>query len=77
MATKKELIVENWNLKHPVGTKVRFWTFLREGEGKHGVTWTAASMLGDHTPCVYIRDCSGKNVGAVALTHVKAESAGA
>lgn len=36
MATKAELMVENWNLKHPVGTHV----FLRKDSGQIQATKT-------------------------------------
>jgi hypothetical protein len=70
--TKNELMVENWNLKtnsQPI--EVRFWTGAREGEGRLGKTWTPAQMMSG-TAVVYIRDSQGKNVGAVALSHVEA-----
>ena len=58
--------VENWNLKHAPEYQARYWTFLREGEGKVGTVYTKAYLLGGHTPVVYIR-----GAGAVSLTHVE------
>jgi hypothetical protein len=69
--TKKELLVENWNLKHPGEVRVRFWMGAREGEGRIGKTWSEAQLLSGHTPVVYVRDLDGKNHGAVALTHIE------
>ena len=66
------LVIENWNLKHQIGQPVRFWTGPREGEGKTGKTWSEAQLLSGHTPVVFIRDETGKNIGCVALTHVEA-----
>lgn len=69
----KTLVVENWNLKHPEPpVKVRFWTGVREGEGRIGNAYTEAMILGGHTPVVYIRDLEGKNIGSVSLSHVEA-----
>ena len=67
--TKKELIVDNWNLKHKVGTRVIFWTGVKEGPGRSGVTTSPADILNGHTPVVCIQ-----GVGVVALTHVEAEA---
>lgn len=59
--------VERFNQKWPVGTKVRYWTGLREGPGKEGKTSTDAELLGGHTAVVWIEGASG----CVALTHVE------
>lgn len=68
-----ELLVENWNLKHPeVPLRVRFWTGAREGEGRIGTAYTHATILSGHTPGIYIRDANDRNVGFVALSHVEA-----
>ena len=54
--------------EHPVGTLVRYWRGVREGEpsGVGKVRWPA-ELLGGHTPVVWIEDCTG----CVALTHVE------
>jgi hypothetical protein len=65
------LQVERWNLEYGIGQAVRFWTGLREGEGKTGKTTYKACVLGGHTPGVYILRDDGKNVGFVAFTHVE------
>lgn len=64
--TKKALLVENFNLKYPVGTPVRFWTGIRDGEGRVGEVKYAADLIGD-TPGAWI---SG-GIGFVALTHIE------
>lgn len=69
---ERELEVENWNLKHPIGTPVRYWTSVREGPGKTGETRSVAEMLGGHTPVVWV---TGEG-GCVALTHVDVVKAG-
>lgn len=59
--------VDEWNAKHTEKTQVRYWSGVREGEGKIGWTQTAATILGGHTAGVYIG-----GAGFVALTHVEA-----
>ncbi|GHE33066.1 hypothetical protein GCM10017673_39980 [Streptosporangium violaceochromogenes] len=58
--------VAAWNAAHPVGTPVRYWTDVREGEGKCGRTRTPASVLGGHTAVVWMEG----EPSCVALTHV-------
>lgn len=58
--------VSDWNSKHKIGTRVRYWPGMREGEGRIGTTKTEASILGGHTAGVYL---SAR--GFVALSHVK------
>ena len=59
------LAVEAWN-DTPVGTMVRYWTGLRTGPGRLARTRTAASLLGGHTPVVWVHD----EPSAIALTHI-------
>jgi hypothetical protein len=66
-----ELEADNFNLKHKVGCAVRFWTGMREGEGRAGHTWTEASLAHSGHAVVYLRDSDGKNVGMVLLSHVE------
>lgn len=75
---REENSMLKWNAKYSEGQRVRFWTGLREGEGRTGTAWTQAVMLGadssgkgGHTAVVYIRDDQGRNVGCVSLTHVE------
>jgi hypothetical protein len=69
-ALETENAVLRFNAEHNIGTPVRFWTGVREGQGRVGTTWTEAQIMGGHTSVVYIRDLFGKNVGSVSLTHV-------
>lgn len=62
-------IVDEWNACYPVGTKVRYWTGTREGEGALSATRTEARVLGGHTPIIWIEHVAG----CLALSHVKAE----
>lgn len=61
---------DEWNAKHPVGTRVRYWKLLRGGAPTGvGPTKHEATVLGGHTAVAWIEGC----VGCVALTHVEAE----
>lgn len=60
-------LVRKWNERFPVGTRVRYWTGLREGIGKTGLTETQAQLLSGHTAVVWVEGCSG----CVALSHVE------
>jgi hypothetical protein len=64
--SRKELIVENFNLKHPVGTKVRYHSGVKDGKPSEGKTSGPADLLGGHTPVVFV-----EGVGAIALTHIE------
>lgn len=61
--------VDAFNAAHPVGTRVRFWTGLREGEGKVSTTRSDAQALSGHTAVVWLTGVSG----CVSLSHVQAE----
>lgn len=63
-------VVAAWNSLYPVGTPVHYWPGIRRGEGRTGVTRSAATLLGDHTPAVWVDGASA----AIALTHVQAAS---
>jgi hypothetical protein len=68
-----------WNMVFPQACgphPVRFWTGLREGPGRTGVAYSAATILGGCAG-VYIREIvpgclssSGRNIGFVCLSHV-------
>jgi len=62
-----EGVVASWNSLYPIGTPVRYWRGIRAGEGRTGVTRSAAMLLGGHTPVVWIDTTSG----AIALTHTE------
>jgi hypothetical protein len=51
----------------PIGTPVRYWTGIREGEGKTSHTRTEVRMLGGHTPVVWVEG----EPSCIALTHVE------
>jgi hypothetical protein len=59
--------VDAFNAIHPVGTPVRYWKGVREGEGRISRTRTPAQMLGGHTAIVWLEGVSG----GIALTHVE------
>lgn len=66
--TKAEREAQRWNERHPVGTTVRYWTWLREGEPSGvGETTHRAAVLGG-SAVVWIRGCKR---GCVALSHVE------
>jgi len=52
-----ELKVENWNLKHPVGSKVI--VTKDGGEVVESTTTSPAEMLGGHTPVIWLEGFSG------------------
>ena len=62
----QQKLVDTWNRDCPVGTPVRYWTGVREGEGKQSKTRSAAKLLGGHMAVVWIEGVSG----CVALSHV-------
>lgn len=69
-AAKVQMEVDAFNAAHPVGTRVRYWTGLREGDGKVSTTRSEAESAGEHTAVVWIDGVRG----FVALSHVKAEA---
>lgn len=57
MATKNELKVANWNLKHPIGSPV---TVTKDGGAKVETRTTSeAYVMGGHTAVVHIEGVSG------------------
>lgn len=73
MSNHHKLVCQAWNVRHEIGTPVRYWSGVKEGPGKTGVTTSEAFLLGGHTPSVLIDTCRG----CVALTHVEAIGDGA
>ncbi|WP_346536985.1 hypothetical protein [Micromonospora sp. DPT] len=59
--------VELFNAIHPVGTTVRYWKGVREGDGKTSTTRTEAQLLSGHTAVVWLEGVSG----CIALTHIE------
>lgn len=64
--SRNKLIVENFNLKYPVGTAVRYYCGVKGVDAREGVISAPADLLGGHTPVVFV-----EGVGAIALTHVE------
>lgn len=64
----EEKAVERFNEAHEIGTEVRYWTGMREGDGKLSKTRTLAQMLSGHTAVVWIED----HGACIALTHIEA-----
>lgn len=64
--SRNALIVENFNLKYPVGTKVRYYSGVKGVDPREGVTSGPADLLGGHTPVVFV-----EGVSAIALTHIE------
>ena len=56
--TRNELLVENWNMKYPVGTPVRF-QFAKGGDWKHTTTRSAAYVADNGEPVVFLENVSG------------------
>lgn len=65
-AAKAQREVERFNAQHPIGTPVRYWRGLREGEGTVSRTRSAAALMSDHAS-VWIEGVSG----SIALSHVE------
>jgi hypothetical protein len=60
-----------WNAAHPVGTQVRYWTGLREGEGVIGEVRHPAQVMADHVSAWVTG-----HPACIAITHIEAVSAG-
>lgn len=58
---------DHWNAAHPIGTPVRYWTWLREGDGKTSKTRTLAQSMGSHASVWVDGEAS-----CISLTHVEA-----
>lgn len=64
---REQRAVDQFNKRYPVGTKVRYWTFLREGAGAEGETRSVAQLLSGHTAVVWVTG----HPACIALTHVE------
>ncbi len=58
---------DHFNRLHAVGDTIRVWTGPREGKPVERTVRYPASILGGHTPVVYVEGGGG----CVALTHVE------
>jgi len=66
--TKKlQAEIGRFNKRCAVGGKVRYWTFVREGDGVVSTTRTEAQALGTHTAVVWVEG----QPGCIALSHVE------
>ncbi len=65
--TTEKARVDAFNAAHPIGTPVKFWPGLREGDGLDSQTRSGAWLVGGHTPVVLIENYAG----GIALTHVE------
>lgn len=63
----QQKLVANFNATFPVGTKVRYWTGVREGLGKESTTRSDAKLIGGHAAVIWLDGVSG----CVALSHVE------
>lgn len=64
----EQRLVDRWNAKYSIQTPVRYWTGIREGEGKYSTTRTEAQLLSGHTAVVWVV----AEPGCIALSHVEA-----
>lgn len=60
-------VVKNWNRDNPVGTPVRYWPGVREGDGKPATTRKPAQLIGGHTAVVWVTG----ETSFIRLTHVE------
>lgn len=67
-AAKEADLLARWNRCCPVGTPIRFWPGVREGEGRPSKTRTTAWMTSSGHASVMVEDYTG----GIALTHVAA-----
>ena len=64
---QNQQVAERFNEANEVGTRVRYWTMLREGPGVEAETRSKAQLLSGHTPVVWVTDYPA----CIALTHVE------
>ena len=66
-SASKQRRVDDFNHHYPIGTPIRYWTGIREGEGKSGETRSEATLLGGHTPVVWVTG----HAACIALSHIE------
>lgn len=64
---EQQELVNQFNLDCPIGSPVRYWTMLREGEGKTSQTRSEAQLLSGHTAVVWVED----HPACIALSHIQ------
>ncbi len=62
-----QLEAMDWDIAHPIGTPVEYWTWTREGKGKLSVTRSSARVIGGHAS-VWVEG----EAACISLSHVKA-----
>lgn len=65
---EEKRLADEWNARHPVGTEVRYWSFVRSGDGVVSRTRSNARMMGGHTAVLWVEG----HHGCIALSHVEA-----
>lgn len=64
---KAQRTCDEWNAANPIGTAVRYWRGMREGDPTGtGKIYNEATVMGG-SPVAWISGCRG----CVALTHVE------
>lgn len=66
-STQEQERVKAFNQAHPIGSRVRYWTGLREGPGEISTTTTEAQLLSGHTAVVWLEGARG----CIALSHIE------
>lgn len=51
--------VNSWNTQHPIGTVVRYWPGIREGEWKYSKTRSEAFLVAGEIAAVMVDGCRG------------------
>ena len=64
---KQQTMAYLFNQTHAVGTPVRYWSGIKEGDGKLSKTRSQADLMGG-TAVVWLEGVSG----CIALSHVEA-----
>lgn len=65
--SKNSVTAAQFNAQHPVGTRVRYWSWTREGEGVLSRTRAEAVVLAHGVSVVAV---DGR-AGCIALTHIE------
>jgi len=60
--------VHRWNLRHPVGTPVRYWPMLRDGGGIESRVRIEARILSSGIAVAWVEG----RADAIALSHIEA-----
>lgn len=63
---QEQELVAQFNMDCPIGSPVRYWTWVREGDGQTSKTKSVAQMMCDHA-VVWIED----HAACIALSHIQ------